>query len=340
VSTLLDGLLESKREEAPLAEDAGSRARWAKWEKEHGKGVVQSIEALRPNQTLTHPDGPTVRRRGDHEKGSGNFVISHGGERKTAQYAVNAHGHATELGDKHGQHGHAEGDKVSVFHPGNSSVPPHTVPATVSAVGKDHVVVRDAQGHKTQKGRRVPKSAFTSRFEAKLKASHKPLREAAEVGKPGTNWKQVTPENRKKVDPLVKHWMGHAHPFTACYNELAPEKGAEAAKRICSVVKDMGMRSTKWRKGGKKVRERDVEIFAVRLLEAAAGDVDIIERYLLRDIVEAEVQRAPEDTDEARARRRRRRQASRREAALGRADAGTTGDVDVPDAAVGEAFWL
>lgn len=114
--------------------------------------------------------------------------------------------------------------------------------------------------------------------------------EEAEVGKPGTNWKQVSPENRKKVDPLVKHWMGHAHPFTACVNELAPEKGMEAAKRICAVVKDMGMKSTKWRKGGQKVKEEVVAEFTGRLLEAARGDVACIEKYLLRDIVIAEAE--------------------------------------------------
>lgn len=93
------------------------------------------------------------------------------------------------------------------------------------------------------------------------------LGEAA-VGKPGTNWKQVTPANRKKVDPLVKHWMSKPHPWQACVDELTPEKGADAAKRICSVVKDMGERTTKWRKGGKKVTEEAV--FAGMVVEAQA----------------------------------------------------------------------
>jgi hypothetical protein len=110
-----------------------------------------------------------------------------------------------------------------------------------------------------------------------------------EVGKPGTNWKQVAPGDRKKVDPLVRHWMKHAHPWQACVNALTPKKGAEAAKRICSVVKDMGERSTKWRKGGKRVQEEIVEEFSARLIEAADGDVEIVEWYLLTDIAEHEL---------------------------------------------------
>lgn len=91
----------------------------------------------------------------------------------------------------------------------------------------------------------------------------------AEVGKPGTNWKQVTPANRKKVDPLVRHWMSKPHPWQSCVDELAPEKGMEAAKRICSVVKDMGERRTTWRKGGRKgVREAN-EALIIELAEEA-----------------------------------------------------------------------
>jgi hypothetical protein len=115
----------------------------------------------------------------------------------------------------------------------------------------------------------------------------------AETGKPGTNWKQVSPENRKKVSPLVKHWMKQAHPFTACFNELKGEKGEAAAKRICAVVKDMGMRSTKWRKGGggKKVSEAvdDVDFDALvedhfdeviaPVLDAEGVTVDEIARW-------------------------------------------------------------
>jgi hypothetical protein len=101
--------------------------------------------------------------------------------------------------------------------------------------------------------------------------------EEAEVGKPGTNWTQVTPAARKKVDPLVKHWMGKAHPWQACVDELTPEKGAEAAKKICSVVKDMGMKTTKWRAGGKKKLKEEQDAVIVTAMQEACGRIATIE---------------------------------------------------------------
>lgn len=78
---------------------------------------------------------------------------------------------------------------------------------------------------------------------------------AATAGKPGTNWKQVKPDDRKKIGPIVRHYMKQAHPFTACVRDNTKRFGPERAKRICAVVKDMGEKRTTWRKGGKKVTE-------------------------------------------------------------------------------------
>jgi peptidoglycan hydrolase-like protein with peptidoglycan-binding domain/adenine/guanine phosphoribosyltransferase-like PRPP-binding protein len=86
--------------------------------------------------------------------------------------------------------------------------------------------------------------------------------EAAEVGKPGTNWKQVTPEHRRKIDAIVRYYMKKPHPFGACVRDNTKRFGKDRAERICAVVKDMGRRTTKWRKGGGK-----------RLREAAEADV-------------------------------------------------------------------
>ncbi len=71
-----------------------------------------------------------------------------------------------------------------------------------------------------------------------------------ETGKPGVNWKQVGAGDRKKLSPLVRHYMKQAHPFTACVNDNTKRFGPDRAKRICAVVKDLGKRSTSWRKGG------------------------------------------------------------------------------------------
>jgi putative peptidoglycan binding protein len=65
------------------------------------------------------------------------------------------------------------------------------------------------------------------------------------------NWKQVSPANKRKVSPLVRHYMGKAHPFTACVRDNSKRFGPERAKRICAVVKDLGKRTTRWRPGGK-----------------------------------------------------------------------------------------
>lgn len=87
----------------------------------------------------------------------------------------------------------------------------------------------------------------------------------AEVGKPGTNWKQVAPGDRKKIAPIVRHYMKSPHPFTACVRDITGKTiggkpvTRERAERICAVVKDMGKRTTKWRPGG-KVSEAGLDV--------------------------------------------------------------------------------
>lgn len=71
----------------------------------------------------------------------------------------------------------------------------------------------------------------------------------AEVGKPGTNWTQVTPEHRKKIAAIVNYYAKKPHPFTACVRDNRKRFGPRT-EQVCAVVKDMGRRSTKWRKGG------------------------------------------------------------------------------------------
>lgn len=99
----------------------------------------------------------------------------------------------------------------------------------------------------------------------------------AEVGKPGTNWKQVGPRERKKIGPIVRHYMSKPHPFTACVNDNTKRFGRERAERICAVVKDMGRRSTKWRGKAKEAEELVAQEIAAaqrRLeeIEALLGD--------------------------------------------------------------------
>lgn len=112
------------------------------------------------------------------------------------------------------------------------------------------------------------------------------LNEDAWGGKPGTNWKQVNPEARRRLSGIVRHYMRMAHPFTACVRDNTKRFGKERAERVCAVVKDLGSRTTRWRRGG--VKEAEVEAALGRLLEAAAGDVDGLEHMMLLYIAEGE----------------------------------------------------
>jgi hypothetical protein len=102
-------------------------------------------------------------------------------------------------------------------------------------------------------------------------------------GKPGTNWSQVTGEDRKRVNPLVKHYMGKAHPFQSCVNDNTKRFGPERARKVCAVVKDMGERRTTWRKGP-KAQEGLLEEFTGRLLEAAEGEAQLVVEALLTQV--------------------------------------------------------
>ncbi|MCA1571167.1 MAG: zeta toxin family protein [Chloroflexi bacterium] len=78
-----------------------------------------------------------------------------------------------------------------------------------------------------------------------------------EQARPGTNWTQVSPAARKRIDPIVRHYRAKAHPFAACVrDQLKHGLSQDHANRRCAVVKDMALETTGWRKGG-KVREFD-----------------------------------------------------------------------------------
>lgn len=98
----------------------------------------------------------------------------------------------------------------------------------------------------------------------------------AEVGKPGTNWKQVSPGANRKLAGLKAHYAKMAHPFTACVRDNTKRFGKEGAERVCAVLKDLIRKSTKWRKGGDgKVTE---EVAA--MLDAAAERLASIDELL------------------------------------------------------------
>jgi hypothetical protein len=85
----------------------------------------------------------------------------------------------------------------------------------------------------------------------------------------------VTPGDRKKLDPLIKHYLSKPHPFTACVRDNTKRFGPEGAKRVCARLKDIGLGTTKWRKGGKKHGVAAGWMDPIEaLVEDAGGNVD------------------------------------------------------------------
>ena len=62
----------------------------------------------------------------------------------------------------------------------------------------------------------------------------------------------VTPADKKKLNGILDHYKGMAHPFTACVRDNTKRFGPEGAKKVCAVLKDLNEGTTKWRKGPKK----------------------------------------------------------------------------------------
>lgn len=97
--------------------------------------------------------------------------------------------------------------------------------------------------------------------------------EEVEQARPGTNFTKVPAKNVKRLQPIIDHYKGMAHPFAACVrDQLKHGLSQDHANRRCAVVKDLGQGTTKWRKGGKgKMAEE---------LEAALGRVTAVEETL------------------------------------------------------------
>lgn len=72
---------------------------------------------------------------------------------------------------------------------------------------------------------------------------------AEQFTKPGTA--NVSPADRKKLRPLILHYMKKPHPFTACVrDQMKHGLSREHANRRCAVIKDLGRGTTKWRGRG------------------------------------------------------------------------------------------
>jgi len=76
----------------------------------------------------------------------------------------------------------------------------------------------------------------------------------AEVGKPGINYKQVTPQNKARLRGLMQYYAKKPHPFRACVRDNRKRFGPRT-EGVCAVLKDLIMNTTKWRHGGQNMSE-------------------------------------------------------------------------------------
>jgi murein L,D-transpeptidase YcbB/YkuD len=99
--------------------------------------------------------------------------------------------------------------------------------------------------------------------------------------KPGTA--NVTPADRAKLAPLLKHLRREAHPFTACYRDQRKHGlSADHAARRCAVLKDLIRGTTKWRGNDKNLSVAELQ-HIVDLADAAG--TDCVELRKLRTLV-------------------------------------------------------
>ncbi len=62
----------------------------------------------------------------------------------------------------------------------------------------------------------------------------------------------VTPDERKKIAPLIRHYLSKPHPFTACVRDQRKHGLSEDhANRRCAVLIDIAKGTTMWRGKGK-----------------------------------------------------------------------------------------
>ncbi len=90
------------------------------------------------------------------------------------------------------------------------------------------------------------------------------------------NHKLVTPAERAKLAPLLRHYAKSAHPFTQCVAENRKRFGPRT-EQVCAVVKDLIRGTTMWRGKGKELSASDLQR-VVDLADASGADCDDLRR--------------------------------------------------------------
>ena len=235
--------------------------------------------------SMTLGAGIGVERRGNREQPT--YAVIHGGREKTAPGPLAAVTRAFELaggtaadGTPGGKRTFTDAQRAARMYElegeelRQQRILDETKPSSQFVPGRPD--------YETQRRERAEQRLQAIRREkARLVREETAMREAG-TGKPGINWLQVSPDARKRINPIVQHYRKSAHPFSECVRDNTKRFGPERAKRVCAVVKDMGQGRTTWRKGGGKVAE---ELAA--LAAAGVARLEVVESTLGADAVRA-----------------------------------------------------
>lgn len=109
--------------------------------------------------------------------------------------------------------------------------------------------------------------------------------------------KTVTPEERKKLTPLLKYYAKKPKPFTACVKDNRKRFGPKT-EAYCAVIKDLIMGTTKWRNQRKGLSENTLnELFALSIDDGFFPFISELELSEIDEIVEPEAEESKEEFD-------------------------------------------
>lgn len=101
----------------------------------------------------------------------------------------------------------------------------------------------------------------------------------------------VSPSDKKKLAPLLKHYGKMAHPFRSCVrDQIKHGLSRDMANRRCARLKDLIKGTTKWRGKGNKMSADDQEFvrLAADLSPTALAVIDQVDDQLLAALIQEE----------------------------------------------------
>jgi hypothetical protein len=123
-----------------------------------------------------------------------------------------------------------------------------------TALGED----LDTEEQRQRKNAALRRKVDELRLEAAADFDLKAVKGASDVG----------PRAREKLRALIRYYMSKTHPWAECVRDNSRRFGPEGAKRVCAVLKDIGVGSTRWRKADTPKRDLEQELY-----DAADGNL-------------------------------------------------------------------